>query len=288
MKQSTWQLLYNDTKRINYLVTYVESLKVDYERVVKVESLNQLGIVQEEKVEFLLSPIKLNKVDVADPRESWGEKLGVLLPYLIIPVVLAGAMYPAIDLGAGEKERGTLETLLLTPVSRTSLILGKFLTVLTASLATASLTVLSIGFWVFIAKSLLIDGLELSTNMLTVGFMDLLSMLFLLIPLAAIFASIVLSISIYARTFKEAQNYMGPLSMLVFVPLMVSVMPNIQLNYTTAFIPVTNVALAIKELIKGTAKVEFNILIFISTFAFAFALLAFCVYWFKQEKVLFR
>ncbi|MBS3796836.1 ABC transporter permease [Pseudoalteromonas sp. BDTF-M6] len=286
-EQTTWQVIYNDSARINYLFRYIEELKEQYQSKVQTLSFNALGVTKESEMEFLISPIKLEKVDTADARESWGEKIGVLLPYLLIPIVLTGAVYPAIDLGAGEKERGTLETLLLTPISRTNIVLGKFLTVLSASLATASLSILSMGLWLFVARTF-VNVSEFTVALSHITFVELLAMLSLLIPLAAMFSSIVLSISIYARTFKEAQNYMGPLSMLVFIPVMISVMPNMELTYKTAFIPVTNVALAIKELLKGTSEIGILAVIVGSSILLAVGLLAFCVRWFNQEKVLFR
>lgn len=85
----------------------------------------------------------------------------------------------------------------------------------------------------------------------------------MLIPLAAVFSSVVLAISIYARTFKEAQNYMGPLTMLAFMPLLVAMMPNMELTYKTAMIPITNVALAIKDLLKGTVDYSLVGMIFL-------------------------
>ena len=83
----------------------------------------------------------LETVNTADEQENIGELIGGFIPYILIPLILTGAMYPAIDIGAGEKERGTLETLLLTPISRFSLVLGKFFTILVTGLITAAITV---------------------------------------------------------------------------------------------------------------------------------------------------
>ena len=76
--------------------------------------------------------------------------------------------------------------------------------------------------------------------------------------------------------------------MLVFVPVIISVMPNMELNFKTAFIPITNIALAIKELLKGTSQIDILITIISSSLLIAAALLSFCIYWFNREKVLFR
>lgn len=285
-KQSQWQVVFNDSKSINFLFERVKELAKEYSDNLQETKLLSLGIDKSAQAS-ILNPLKVVKVDTADKRENLGEKMGGLLPYLLIPLVLVGATYPAIDLGAGEKERGTLETLLLTPITRTELVLGKFITLLTTSIVSTTITVLSMGVW--IALALAFADLEfIKAAFSTLGVIDLLMILVLLLPVAAIFCSLALAISIYARSFKEAQNYMTPLSMGVFFPILISVIPNMELTAKTAFIPVTNVSLAIKEIIKGTVDYTLVGLIFLATALVAGALLAFCVKWFNREDVLFR
>jgi len=285
-EQSEWQVVFNDAKSINFLFKRVKELAQEYSDVLQAEKLKSFG-VEESAHKAILNPIEVVKVDTADKRENLGEKMGGFLPYLLIPLVLMGATYPAIDLGAGEKERGTLETLLLTPITRTELVLGKFITLLTTSIASTTITVVSMGCWVAVALAFA-DLDFIKTAFSTLAVTDLLMIFVLLLPLAAIFSSLALAISIYARTFKEAQNYMAPLSMGVFFPIIISIMPNMELTAKTAFIPVTNVALAIKDIIKGTVDYTFVGLIFLATALIAGALLAFCVKWFNREDVLFR
>jgi sodium transport system permease protein len=110
----------------------------------------------------------------------------------------------------------------------------------------------------------------------------------MLVPVVAIFAAMLLSISIYARSFKEAQSYMGPLVIVVIIPAMLALLPGVELKGGWAWAPLVNVALAMKELVKGTMDYYQLIAIFGSTVIIAGALIAFCIYWFKQEKVLFR
>ncbi|SOU41010.1 ABC transporter permease [Pseudoalteromonas carrageenovora] len=285
-KQSKWQVVFNDSKSINFLFERVKELAKECSDNLQKEQLISFGIDMSAHA-ALLNPVDVIKVDTADKRENLGEKMGGFLPYLLIPLVLMGATYPAIDLGAGEKERGTLETLLLTPITRTELVLGKFLTLLTTSIASTTITVLSMGCWVALALAFAdLDVIKTAFSSLAVT--DLLMIFVLLLPLAAIFSSLALAISIYARTFKEAQNYMAPLSMGVFFPIIISILPNMELTAKTAFIPVTNVALAIKDIIKGTVDYTFVGLIFLATALIAGALLAFCVKWFNREDVLFR
>ena len=93
----------------------------------------------------VLKPFTIQRQNVAPPAKVTGSLLGGILPYIIIMLCLTGAMYPALDVTAGEKERGTMETILCCPVGRTELVLGKFLMVLTASLGTVLLSLLSMG-----------------------------------------------------------------------------------------------------------------------------------------------
>jgi sodium transport system permease protein len=122
----------------------------------------------------------------------------------------------------------------------------------------------------------------------TIDWLDFILVFLMLIPVVATFSSLLLALSIYARSFKEAQGYMSPLMIMVFLPVIVTLIPGIELKGVWAWIPLTNVALAIKELVKGTMDYVQLFGIFASSVLLAGALLAFCVYWFKQEKVLFR
>jgi sodium transport system permease protein len=244
----------------------------------QVNEVQQLG---------LLEPIVIEKVNVADERENWGEKIGAFFPYIIFILCLQGAMLPASDLGAGEKERGTLETLLISPIERNKLVMGKFLTIAFAGVTSALITVVSMAIWGLVLSQGV--GVEAVANfMAAIGAIDFILMFLMLVPVVAILASTLLSLSIYARSFKEAQGYMQPLVFIVIVPVLIAMMPGIQLKGIYAWIPLTNVALAIKELIKGTMDYMQLFAIFASTTLIAVALIGFCIYWFKQEKVLFR
>ena len=159
-------------------------------------------LLNAEKVDALLQPVKLEKVNTAESRENLGEKIGGLIAYILIPLCLAGCSYPAIDIGAGEKERGTLETLLICPISRTSIVLGKFLTELTTGLASALNNVTSYGGWGYVIGSLM--GVDIvAKTMSTLGVADLLLILMMLIPLSAIFASLLLSLSERSESMRS-------------------------------------------------------------------------------------
>lgn len=284
--QSQWTVIYNTAPVLDLIGNYLKDVVKDYSRQLQLARLESVGVTGKQ-VDAVLEPVQINKVSSAENRENLGEKLGGWIAYLLVPLCFMGCSYPAIDIGAGEKERGTLETLLICPISRSSLVLGKFLTVLTTGLATALITVLSFGGWGYLIGSL--AGVDVVAKaMSALGFTDLMLILAMLIPLTMIFASALLSLSIYARSFKEAQNYIGPMSILVFVPLALALLPGVELNWKTALIPMTNISLCIKELVKGTIDMGILSLVIASTVLLAGILIAFCVSWFQREKVLFR
>jgi sodium transport system permease protein len=286
LNQSKWQLIHNSSSQLDMISKHFNDLLKTFSKKLQQDKLAGLG-VGSDKVAAVLEPVTVERINTAESRENIGEKIGGFIAYLLVPLVLAGASYPAMDIGAGEKERGTLETLLICPISRTAIVLGKFFTVLTTGLVSAALTVISFGGWGYLIGSM--AGVDVvAKTMETLGFIDLTLILALLLPLSAIFAALLLSLSIYARSYKEAQNYIGPVTMVVFMPLVVAILPGVELNWKTAMVPVLNVALSIKELVKGTIDYLLLAAVLGSTLLIAAAAIAFCVSWFQKEKVLFR
>lgn len=286
VEQAQWQIIYNQSSQFDFMYRYFSEILADFNEQLQRDTLTQLN-VDPAKLAAIIKPVNVQKVDTAAKRENIGEKFGAIIAYILIPLCLLGASYPAIDMGAGEKERGTLETLLICPISRISIVLGKFLTVLTTGLVGALITVGSFGIWGAIIGSF--AGMAVVQEaMSAIAITELVLIFSLLLPISAVFAALLLAISIYARTFKEAQNYISPLSIMIFLPLVAAMMPGVELNTKTALVPIMNVALAIKELIKGTADYMMLALIFGSTLLLAAAAIGFCVHWFQQEKVLFR
>lgn len=286
VEQSNWQIIYNQSSQFDFMYRYFDQTLADFNEQLQRQSLTKLN-VDPAKLAAIIKPVAVTKQDTAAKRENIGEKFGAIIAYILIPLCLLGASYPAIDMGAGEKERGTLETLLICPISRVSIVLGKFLTVLTTGLVGALITVASFGIWGAVIGSF--AGMAIVREaMSAIAVTELILIFSLLLPISAVFAALLLAISIYARTFKEAQNYISPLTIMIFLPLVAAMMPGVELTAKTALVPIMNVALAIKELIKGTADYGLLALIFGSTVLLAAIAIGFCVHWFQQEKVLFR
>jgi sodium transport system permease protein len=239
----------------------------------------------------LIHPLEIREQNVASPEKTTGELIGGIVPYFVILLCLTGAIYPAIDLTAGEKERGTMETILSSPVSRTDLVFGKFLTVLTASLATAFLAVVSMGISLGVAKTALLDLADpgqATDFALAINPRSVAAVFAMVLPLAVLFSAALLAIALCAKSYKEAQSYLQPLTIIVVVPGVVGLLPGVELNARLALIPVLNTSLVSKEILMGTYHWHFIALIFISSCVYAAAALAIAVRLFEREDVLFR
>ena len=198
-----------------------------------------------------LRPIDTDYNNVASGKEMIGKLAGGFLPYIFIAFGFLGCMYPAIDLFTGEKERGTIETLLTTPVARWQILFGKMGVVVLSGLVAASAALL--GLFLSIEVLDLVQNeelLEIIHSILNIKF--ILTLFLLLFPLTIFIAGIMIPIAVYAKSFKEAQSIITPLNIVIILPAMVGFFPGIELTAVTACIPVVNVVLATKELIAGT------------------------------------
>jgi len=238
--------------------------------------------------EKLLTPFEIRKTNVASPTKVSGNLIGMVLPYLVIVMCMTGAIYPSIDLTAGEKERGTMETLLCSPVARTHLVLGKGLVVLTVSLATACLSLVSNGAALVLLKKVIGDAAKGNALPLTIDPSALLAVMVMMLPLAIFFSGAMLAIGLYSRSAKEANSYLQPLLIVTIIPAAVAAVPGVELNYRLALVPVLNVSLAGREIMSGLFHWNFMAVVFLSMCLYAAVAVAVAVALFKREDVLFR
>jgi len=237
----------------------------------------------------VLSPFEIKQQNVAPPEKVGGASIGGFIGYAVILLCLTGAMYPAIDLTAGEKERGTIETVLSSPISRFDLVMGKFLLVFSASLVSAILSVTSMGIsFTILGHSHLMQSSGGQSLNLDLGPVSVVAVFFMALPLAVLFSAVLMTIALFAKTYKEAQSYLTPLTFLVVIPAVASVMPGVELTPKLALIPVLNTSLVCKEIITGTYHWNSIILIFSSTCVYAAAAIFLAVKMFQREDVLFR
>ena len=234
----------------------------------------------------IVEAVKLEPHNVASVQERVGGAVGGFLPYMFILFCFIGAMYPAIDLGAGEKERGTLETLLTAPVNRLHLLLGKFGVVVASGLLSAAVSLT--GLMVAMKQSHDLPAGFIDVLLRLLGWDNILLLLSLLVPLTIFFAGILLSVSLSARSFKEAQSMISPLNIAVILPAAIGLTPGMVLSYKLALIPILNVSLATKAIIAGTIEPGQLAVVYISLITFAILSLWGSAWWFGRESTIFR
>ncbi len=243
-------------------------------------------ILAKELEESFIQPVSIESVNVATPQEVLGKLAGGFLPYLFVIFCFMGAMYPAIDLFTGEKERKTLETLLTTPVSRFEILVGKMVVIVATGIVSAMLAI----FGLFVAFQVTAGMPEVITSvvgsMLTLTFVML--MLIMLLPLTIFFAGIMIPLTIYAKTFKEAQSILTPLTFLVIIPAIFGLIPGVELTVATAVIPIVNISLATKEIVAGTIELPLLLITIFSLIIYATLSVIFCVKWFGRETNILR
>jgi sodium transport system permease protein len=249
--------------------------------------------------ENFVRPFEFRRENVAPPEKVGGNMIGGFIPYIFIILCLTGAMYPAIDLTAGEKERGTMETILCSPVGRLDLVLGKFFLVMTASLGTIGCTLLSmaISFMIggpIIGRMMGPQAVKASGAASAGGLpfaidpMGVMAVFALLLPVAVFFAGLLLAVSLFAKSYKEAQTYVSPMVFFAIVPAMAAFVPGVDMNPVLALVPVLNISLVSKEILSGVYDWAHIAIVFGSMNVYAAASIAFCVAMFRRESVLFR
>jgi len=208
--------------------------------------------------------------------------LTTLVPLILILMTITGAVYPAIDLTAGERERGTLETLMAAPVPRLGLLLAKYVAVLTVALFTATANLFAMTVTV-VATGLgpMVFGESGLTS-------ELVSQVFaLLILFAAFFSAILLAVTSVARSFKEAQAYLIPLMLLSLAPGIMSLMPNLRFNGLLAVTPLVNIVLLARDVFEGTAQPALACAAVVSTALYALAAIGLAARIFGADAILY-
>ncbi|MCS6830594.1 MAG: ABC transporter permease [Armatimonadota bacterium] len=210
--------------------------------------------------------------------------LSIILPYVIVLSAFFGAVSPAFDLVAGEKERGTLETLLATPASRRQIVWGKFLTVTTVCMVAAIFAMLGmlLAFALPAVSRIFAErAVQFSLSLPTLG-----TLVITLLPLSVFYSALLLIISTFARNQKEAQTYLIPLSTLIVLPAVASMFARTESGLWLAAVPVLNSAIIIKQVLTGVLEPSFMALsLFISCLTAAVAL-QIAARLFEQETVL--
>ncbi|QDT55075.1 ABC-2 family transporter protein [Caulifigura coniformis] len=248
-----------------------------------------------EQAELPLSisaPVDPVTVDLARSEKLSANVWAKMFPALLVMMAVTGAFYPAIDLGAGEKERGTMETLLISPASRKEIVTGKFLTVMLFSISTALLNIASIGYTGKHMLSARPGGPNSAADVAFPGFEPLMWVVLLSIPLAALFSALSLAFAMFARSTKEGQYYLTPLLMVTMGLMMFSLNPAVELTPFYSVLPVVGPSLLLKALILGSAPGGslpfFAVAVTISSICYSLLALWWAIEQFQREDVLFR
>ena len=245
----------------------------------------------------VLEPVTVGNLDASTEAERSSGQLAWLIPFFIAIWTLTGGQMTAIDATAGEKERGTLEVLLVTPVRRAEVVVGKFLAVVTFGLSAAMMAIVGFVLGGTVLRGLFLPllggqasemvaimGGQLTIDPLTVALLVVSAVL-----MAAVVAALLMSVTLFARSFKEAQTYVAPMSFLLIIPAIALQFKDLIGTGSFAYwVPVYNVMILMDDAVKGAARLG-PVLITWGTMAVLVALLlAFAYANFRREHVLFR
>jgi sodium transport system permease protein len=222
--------------------------------------------------------IRIFPTNLAGPSRRLGQIIGSVLPFLLIIMSASGGLYAAIDLTAGEKERNTMQTLLCAPLHYTEIIGGKFLAAWTIVLITAlaNITSMAATFSRIIGP---LQGFAIAPSTYLLSFV-------MLLPVTFTITAVFLAVAVFAKDFKDGQNFLTPVFMALLLPLGATLLPGTELNAWTALVPIVNVALLIKSLFLAEARADLIFLTLVSSLIYALLTLVFAARVFYREQVL--
>ncbi len=257
-----------------------------YEDELRKQRVSEAGL----DVEMILNPIEVQNEDLSTTEESIGNIIGSMMPFLIITVILMGAIYPAIDVTAGEKERGTLETLLTLPVTNFEMIMSKFLAVSTIACASAVLNIFSMaGAMAFLVTSSFSAAAE-DLN-IAIDFQNFIPGILFTIVVMMFFALLVTAVCmctcVFAKNFKEANNYITPVMLVFMFGSYAPMLPDLELTVQTAAIPIVNVALMVEGLFQFNYNYGLFAIVLFSNVAYSLLAIMVLGKIYNSEAVLF-
>ncbi len=274
-----WKLLYLESSpRAREVLAYLErrctASNVQYARA------------QFEKARlpsWMAAPVWLVRAPLDEPEQDAPLSLAALIPLVLILMTITGAVYPAIDLTAGERERGTLEILVAAPVPRLALLFAKYVSVVTVAVLTATVNLVAMTVTLQLSGlgPMLFPGGGLTPAVV-------LQVFALLLLFAAFFSAVLLALTSFARSFKEAQAYLIPLMLAALAPGLVGMMPGLKLTGLYTVTPLLNVVLLARDLFAGEAQAGAAVLVVLSTAVYALAAIAVAARIFGSEAVLYN
>jgi membrane protease YdiL (CAAX protease family)/ABC-type transport system involved in multi-copper enzyme maturation permease subunit len=206
--------------------------------------------------------------------------LASLVPLVLVLMTITGAVYPAIDLTAGERERGTLETLMAAPIPRFGILFSKFVAVVVVAMLTALLNLIGMfaTIWAFQLDKQFGIGIFNLTTMFQI--------LMLLVLFAAFFSAILLVVTSFARSFKEAQVYLIPIILLSLGPGLMAMAPGMELTGFNAVCPMVNILLLARDVINGSVDPTYAWIAVVSTLIYGVIALSLAARLFGSDAIL--
>ncbi|MDV6375321.1 ABC transporter permease [Deinococcus arenicola] len=269
----------------------VQDVVDSYNRTLTLDRLKGLGLGAD-----TLTPVTVKPIDASPPQEQRSGQLAFLIPFLMLQFILSGGMATAIDATAGEKERGTLESLLVSPVRRAEVVTGKLLATTITALLSACFSVLGFIVSGLVATLFLVGrsglGADVTASMggqLTLTPGGTLGMLGLAASAALIISAILIAIGIYARSFKEAQTYIAPLTFVIVLPaVMLQFADFLTLNTAVYAVPLFGAMVSILNIVKGAAEPLQILLAILANVIGASLVSLLALRSFGREEVIFR
>ena len=240
----------------------------------------------------LPQPVNPIQVDLAEDKQRSAFVWSQFFPAILVIMAVTGAFYPSVDLAAGEKERGTMETLLISPAARSEIVIGKFLTVMLFSMSTALLNLISMGFTSRYMASVVQDGMmDKLGNLAPPSAAALVWMVVLLLPLASLFSALCLALATFARSTKEGQYYLTPLLLVTMGLTVFCLSPGVEISPLHVFLPIVGVALLLKEVLAdpgSTLALTYALPVLLGSIGYSLLALWWAIEQFSKENVLFR
>lgn len=268
----------------SYAVDKLEAALKEYSLRLTVGQLQDAGL----DAYSVLYPINIEYQDLSSKEEATGSMLGIIVPCMLVISLLMGTMYPAIDTTAGERERGTLETLLTLPITNQELVMSKFLTVATIGVASALLNMISMGGLGVYLYSITKDVMGTGEGVKLVSFVPaLLIGILCVLAFAVLISALSMCFCVFAKTYKEANNYITPLMLVVMFASFVGLMPNVELTRNMALVPVANVCLLVRDLLLFKFNVQMITIVLFSNVAYGVLAVLLLGKIYNSEAVLF-
>lgn len=280
-------VFYKDLDTFSQAKDILMNIINDYKKDIISTRLNDLNID-----ENILDPIDLEEEDLTTDKEFAGTFIGALIAFLFIAYILQGSMYPAIEMGAGEKERGTMETLISTNISSVEIIIGKMFSITLSAVITAIFSTLGFILPLIIVFLYFGDSIpDTFFNIVSaiVNPLAILGIFSMLVPLSIFMGALMLAVSVYSKNPKEAGLLLGNLMIFFFAPAYLPLInPGLEIDLVGSLIPCFSLALHTNALISDNLDpFLFSVTIF-STIVYSLISIYVTYIMFDDEKVIFR